>query len=135
MRSFLLPNDLSSFIDELFYRVPTETKPPMGFSRVYDDDGIVIGSEIQMALAGFQEDDIDVKVDEDYIYLRGDNTKRDNVHTRFLCSFSHKIPYNKKLDVKNTKVSLENGILTLRFLFVKQEDKKLHLFGTQKKLE
>ena len=128
-----------------FYKWPTETKPPMEVFPIVDygdedpekfrdrEVADIKGLEIQMALAGFTKDDVDVFVDDDYLTIKGDNSKKDNIANRFKCNFNHKIPYSKQLDVKKTTVSLENGILSIQIPTKAPEETKFRLFGGNKK--
>lgn len=112
-----LMRDLPNLFDSLFFSWPTEPKPPIESFPIVDSEsaegGQVKGWEIQMAVAGFKEKDIEVWSEGKVLHIKGSN-KENNVANRFTCSFNHRIPCSKHLDLESAAVKLEDGILSIQ---------------------
>lgn len=123
-------SNLDTIFNEFFHIWPTETKPPIDQFPIFnDDESEVKGWEIQLALAGFSKEDIEVSSDEEYLIIEGDNTFKKDIAEKYKCKFNRQIVYNKKLNVKESKVSLEEGILRIQIPISKPLNKKTKLFG------
>lgn len=112
-----VPN-LNNLFNSFFFSWPTDPKPPIESFPIVDPDeerieDRVKGWEIQMAVAGFSEEDIEVWHEGKVLHIKGSN-KENGVAPRFSCSFYHKIPCSKHLAVEKTEVDLKNGILKIQ---------------------
>lgn len=105
-----------SLLNELFYSWPTETKPPIVWEAVVKDD-VFEGVKIQMALAGFREEDLRVEGDniEKKIYISGDNTGREDIIGKFKSKFKHTIVCSHELSLadENVEVGFKDGMLNI----------------------
>lgn len=118
--------------DNFFYRWPKETKPPIEAYSVYNEDNTALaGIRIQMALAGFSEEDVKVWFDEEEgkLHISGSNKDKEDILDRFKCEFDHTIVYSSELDVQNSKVTLVNGMLDVFVPLIEKKQKKVFLFG------
>ena len=128
---------LASFLDDfdnLFFNWPVSAKPPIDSFPVLDTDGdaaTLKGWEIQMALAGFLEEDVKVWNEDNILHISGDNTSSDVLSTKFICKFHHKIPVSKDLDLAKSKVVLSHGILSIIIPTSKSDISKTLLFGKE----
>lgn len=111
-RSFLnyTPEQL---FQEFFYGFPKETKPPISWEIQKEGKSDNFKLSIQVALAGFSPDDIKVWNEGNTLFIEGSNQASDKVLKKFHQTFSWKIPLTDKLEVSNTQVSFENGLLTI----------------------
>lgn len=127
---------LASF-DDLFkyfvYRSPSDHKPPMAqFPTVLqckDGSSEITGWEIQLAVAGYTEEDISVEVDSERLIIKGDNSKDRTVAENFRSSFKKELILNKELNLEEANVSLDKGILSIKVPLLKPQKKKFQLFG------
>ena len=103
-----------SLFDIFLGSFPAHTKPPIDKFIIYNEDGSPLSVEVQMALAGFKKDDVDVYSESGVLYIKGDNLKNKEVSERFKCKFSHKLPFPKRVNVDGAECSLEDGILTVK---------------------
>jgi len=127
----VLNRDFPQLFDELFFNFPTAPKPPMDVSPAYDGkyDSSLLGWTVTMAVAGLSEKDVLVESDGQILYIKGDNSEKE-IPDKFKCSFNHKLQIAKELDLTKTKVSLDNGLLTIFIpLAEDKKSKKLLLFG------
>lgn len=102
-------------INKFFYSWPfNEPKPPSSAHGILTEDGSSwSGVEIQFAVAGFKRDDIKVSVSGRNLYVEGDNQKREDINSKFRCSFARVIPVKESLDIDSIDVKLEDGILSI----------------------
>lgn len=130
---------LEGLIDNLFFSFPTDPKPPITLALLDQEDSLswvdgefnAKGITIQMAVAGYQKDDIKVYIEDNVLYIDGDNTSRDEVPEKFKSSFKRYFPVRKNLDLKKAEVSLEFGILTINIPLIEEEKRRKYLFGTR----
>ena len=136
-------------IDEfskLFYNWPTEPKPPIDHFPIMDDEKApvyrmgspdpkaflrtpkMVGYEIQMALAGFSEDEVCVWHANSVLHIEGDNKSNTNVASKFTCAFHHKISCNEVLDLSESTVELKNGILSIKMPIGEKKENRKYLF-------
>ena len=119
--------DIDNFINKLFYSFPKEpTKPPLTISYC-DSDGERV--KLQLAVAGFKEEDIKIFYEQNNLYLEGSNQERDNVPDKFKVKFSYKIPVSENVDISAAEVSLLDGILTVSIPLIKPEAKRTYLLN------
>ena len=128
----LFDTSIDQLFDSFFYTWPKQAKPPIERFINTDKDGEVTSFEIQMALAGYKEEDVFVEAESGYLKIKADNTKRENVSERFKSNISYSIPYSNKLDVEATKITLEDGLLSIS-IPIKEDvkPKKRLLFGKE----
>lgn len=122
----------STFFDDLFFSWPEATKPPMDSFPIIDPSDPVSelkGWEIQMALAGFLDEDINVWHENNMLHIKGDNSMSEGISSKFRCKFHHKIPVKQDLDLENAEVSLKFGILSINIPINKSVISKKVLFG------
>lgn len=128
------PSTIDSLFEELFCNWPIKTiKPPIDHCPILDpeakSENKLKGWNIQMALAGFTEEDVEVWHEGQTLHIKGSNQDR-NVSEKFICTFYHKIPVGKGLDLTKTEVNLDNGLLDIQIpLSKKKENKRNILFG------
>lgn len=118
MRSLVLDlPEMNRMFESFFHSWPTEPKPPIESFPIIDpeasDKEQVKGWEIQMAVAGFSEGDIEVWSEGRVLHIKGSN-RGNEVASRFTCSFYHKIPCSKYLDLDRAEAGLLNGILSIK---------------------
>lgn len=121
------PKNLEELFESLFYRYPDDTKPPIENFPIYKDNSLK-GYKIQMALAGFKEEDLKVWFDERTIVIEGSNLETD-IADKFKCDFKREFNCSNKLDLSAAKVSFENGLLDIYLPIIEPEKKKTYLFG------
>jgi HSP20 family molecular chaperone IbpA len=127
-----LSRDIPSFVDmfdQFFFNWPTEVKPPLDSFPIVNKENSLDGYEIQMALAGFTENDVKVYSEDRVLHIEGNNTETKGLSDRFVCKFHHKIPCSSKLDLEATKVSLENGVLSIRIPRLEKAKDRVYLFN------
>ena len=121
---------LTTLLNEFFYSYPETNKPPVERYPIYDESNTeVVGWVIQMALAGFSKEDIEVSYDDKLLYISGDNTKNDLIAEKFKCNFAHKYSLSNNIDVQNTKINFENGMLFIEVPVREKKQIKKLLFG------
>jgi len=109
-----LARDLDNIFNRFFYSFPREDpKPPIAVEMVCDEDGEYSGAKIQFAVAGFEEEDLEIYFEERTLVIEGDNLKHLNISEKFKCSFQRKISIRENLDLDNADISLKNGILNI----------------------
>jgi len=118
MRSLVLDiPEINRAFESFFHSWPTEPKPPIEGFPIVDpnssDTESVRGWEIQMAVAGFGEENVEVWSEGKVLHIKGSN-KENDVAPRFSCSFYHKIPCSKYLDIDRAEAKLVNGILSIK---------------------
>lgn len=122
-----------------FFGTQKETKPPSENYPVYDENNQFMGWKIVYALAGFRQEDLEVWAEDKALYVSGNNSKEgaplwdEKGLSKFSCNFKHRYALTDKLDIGNTKTSLENGLLQI-FIPVKEEAKPKRITLLGKKL-
>jgi len=127
----VIPN-LDLLFDEFFGSWPIDRKPPIDKFPIMDPDNMqdsLKGWNVQLALAGFNEDDLKVWFTNDTLHIEGDNTYRDTISEKFKSKFHHEIKVYKTLDLDNTEVLFENGILDIKIPIKEIIENKKLLFG------
>jgi len=120
--------DFSNLVDDFFFSFPADPKPPVSWAVVGEEDQSVV---IQLAVAGFKEEDIKVWHENKTLRIVGDNTKREGLSTKFSCKFDRAWRLSDKLDVSKTEVKLEDGILAITIPIIKPEVKRTYFFGEE----
>jgi HSP20 family molecular chaperone IbpA len=119
---YLLTDAVENFISDFFYSFPESPKPPTASRLIYEDtddgdlvgpDAKVIAFEIQMAVAGFNKEDIKVSHDNRVLTIKGTNKKDKSIVDKLSCTFEKKYAVNEIMDLSNTKVKLKNGLLSV----------------------
>lgn len=119
---------LDSLFDSLFYNFPKEIKPPVTTEIRYDGR-VPKNVLIQVALAGFSEEDINIWCEDNNLCISGDNTKKEGILDKFKTQFEWHWPVSKKLSIENTKIDFTNGLLTIDIPVIVPEKKKIFLKG------
>jgi len=136
MRKSYLIRDLPLLFDTFFLKWPEAAKPPMDNFPILDSDASngeqLKGWEIQLALAGFTEKDVRVWYEGQTLHIGGDNSSNENIGSKFSCSFHHTLAISKDLDLKESEVSLKEGILSIKIPINSSIRKENHLFGSCK---
>lgn len=127
-----LDQTFEELLQAMFYTFPTESKPPMEV-KVYkrdspDDSPPESGIMIQMAVAGYKEDQLKVYSKNKTLIIEGDNTKSKNVPDKFKSNFKRILPCKETVSLDKTKVDLEDGILTVKVPFHQPEEEKVKSF-------
>ena len=128
---FTAPYDILDLVDSLFYGFPNNNaKPPIEKFPVFGDDNVLKGFKIQMAVAGFSEENIKVWFDEEakVVVVEGSNEDLD-IASKFKSSFKREFRCSNKIDLSNIEVSLKNGLLEIYFPVIEPKKKKTFLFG------
>lgn len=121
---------LENMIDQLFYKWDTNSKPPVSAIPILDEaKNKVNGVNIQYALAGFKEEDLNIWHENNVLYVKGDNTYNKDISDKFKCYFKQRFPVSKELDLSKTEIKLENGLLSIIIPIAEKEDKKIWLLG------
>lgn len=128
-RNLITATRLLDEFNKAFYNWPTESKPPIDQAYKRDDSGEVIGVELQLALAGFKEEFIQVYTEGSVLVLAGDNRADDSISAKFRCSFERSLSLTKYYDPSKTDVTFVNGLLTVFVPVAEHERKKTFLFG------
>lgn len=109
-----LSRELDNLFNTFFYSFPREDpKPPVSVEMVPDNEGGFAGAQIQFAVAGFEEEDLEIYFEGRTLVIEGDNLKRDHVSEKFKCAFSRKISIRENLDLEKAEITLKNGILNI----------------------
>jgi HSP20 family molecular chaperone IbpA len=121
-------------LNEFFYEWDDKVKPPVAASSI---PGVsapggrtsCAGVRVQLALAGYKEEDIKVFFEKDVLYVTGDNTNRENVDPKFRSTFSNRFPVSKELNLLKATTTFEDGLLTISIPLCKEETPRTYLFG------
>jgi len=116
-------------VRQFFYSWPfTEPKPPSSaFGVLNKEKTDYAGIEIQFAVAGFQEEDLNVWNEGRTIHVEGDNLKRDDVAEKFKCRFQRLIPLQESLDIEGAVVDLSDGILSIKVMRAESDENRKKL--------
>lgn len=107
-------SEIDNLFNEVFYNFPKEPKPPAAYSLSRNKENKPEAYEIQVALAGFKKEDVTVSWEGNELFIEGDNTKNENVFSKFKTNFSWKIPVADNIDLENLSVDFSEGLLTLK---------------------
>lgn len=123
-------------MDLLFYNWPkSDPKPPAAWRAMSGREEKktggeeLTGVEIQLALAGFKEEDIKVAAEGRQIVVKGDNTRREDVDGKWKAKFSKKFSLQERLDIRQAEVSFFDGILSIKVPLKEKEQRSIPLFG------
>jgi len=128
---YSLFHEFDSLFNNLFYNFPKEVKPPLDTNIVKSGGGVekVI---LQAALAGFKEEDVKVWYEDNTLFIKGSNIKESQENTilpKFLSNFQWKFPVSEKIDLKNSEVTLKDGLLTIVLPVINPVKEKKFLLG------
>ena len=128
--SVITPMDL---LDRFFYNWPkNDPKPPAAWRPLCEEiDGKIEyrGLEIQLAVAGFKEEDLEVYQQGRELIVEGDNSHRVEVDPKWKSSFKKKISLQEKLDIDAAEVEIFDGILSIKVPLHKSLREKKYLLG------
>jgi HSP20 family molecular chaperone IbpA len=120
-------------LDRFFYNWPkNDPKPPAAWRPITEEiDGKeeLSGIEIQLAVAGFKEEDLKVYQQGRKLIVEGDNSHRDEVDVKWKSQFKKEISLQEKLDLDSAKVDLFDGILSIKVPLFKSLREKKYLLG------
>ena len=129
----------NSLFESFFLNWPEQSKPPISHFPILDADKSVAGLcestdlkgwEIQLAVAGYTENDLKVWYENHILHISGDNTEREISH-KFKCKFDHSLNVHSGLDLSKSEVSLSMGILSIKIPINKYKEEEKYLFGTK----
>lgn len=129
----LLTND---FLSRVFFNWPESPKPPIAERAIIVDHEVgddlswsnINGWDIQLALAGYKEDDIKVWHVDNTLHITGDNTERDIID-KFKGKFHREFIISKQLALDKSVVKLEDGILYIKIPRNTEHSSVNRLFG------
>ncbi len=124
----MLPNldNFDALWDSFFFTKSDEAKPP--YDRIPLGENGEDGWQLQVALAGFAEEDIKIFTEGRTITIAGDNLHREDISEKFRSSFSHVFTAKDTLDLEAASITLFNGLLTVT-IPMGESSKKRFLFG------
>lgn len=125
-------------LDRFFYNWPkNDPKPPAAWRPILEEDQeegknpTYAGLEIQLAVAGFKEDDLQVYQQGRDLIVEGDNSHRAEVDQKWKSTFKKKISLQEKLDIDAAEVNLFDGILSIKIPLRQAHKEKRYLLGKQ----
>ena len=123
-------------LDRFFYNWPkNDPKPPAAWRPVIEQDENgkeeYCGLEIQLAIAGFKEEDLKVYQQGRELIVEGDNSHRIEVDQKWKSSFKKKISLQEKLDLDDADVNLFDGILSIKIPLHRSLREKKYLLGNK----
>jgi len=127
-RTFMYPHN--AMLDEMVAQFFGDTfgknqgsKYPL--TNVYDEGGIAY---MEMAVAGFSKDDIEITVENDTLTIKGVKEKEDHPNRNYIkkdiAMRNFEKSYNLMFPIEKIDAEFENGILKLTLVPVKQTDNK-----------
>jgi HSP20 family molecular chaperone IbpA len=125
IREFAQFNNL---INSCFYSFPEETKPPIS-KEVVTVNGADEGIRLQLAVAGFKDDDFEIFYEGNALTINGDNKMNLDVNEKFRCSFTKVFPVTKDLDLSKMVVSTDHGILSIFIPVASKIDRRVFVLG------
>lgn len=125
-------NSISNLIDNFFYKWEDSIKPPMAVRQLLSEDKkSCTGVELQFAVAGFKEKDLEVYVESNVLYVKGSNIQNSDIDPRFRSEFKNSFPVSKDLDLSKTTIRLEDGLLSISIPLQKEESVRKYLLGVK----
>ena len=118
--------ELDDLWKALFHTFPSDPKPPVSIEYKEEDKNKI---RIDIAVAGFHDEDIKVFSKDGVLCVEGDNRDRDNVPERLRYKFVRSFPTKGNIDLSKTEVSLRYGILTITLSISDPEENKTFFFG------
>lgn len=120
-------------LDRFFYNWPkNDPKPPGSWRPIVEEvDGKeeCTGLEIQLAVAGFKEEDLKVYMQGRKLIVEGDNSHRTEVDPKWKSQFKKEVSLQEKLDLDGAVVNLFDGILSIKVPLFKALREKKYLLG------
>jgi len=120
-------------LDRFFYNWPkNDPKPPAAWRPILEEiEGKeeCCGLEIQLAVAGFKEEDLKVYQQGRKLIVEGDNTQRAEVDQKWKSQFKKEVSLQEKLDLDNSEVKLFDGLLSIKIPLFKSLREKKYLLG------
>ena len=121
------------FEDNWLFTAPTQTSnyPPYNLS----EDKTNNSYKIDMAVAGFSKDEIEISEEEGKLTIKGEIKSTEGVkksrvlHHQGLAKRGYTRNFNMAPHIKITEVTLENGVLSLNFLKEEHKNKKTIKIG------
>jgi HSP20 family molecular chaperone IbpA len=102
---------LDNLFDAFFFNVPKDLgKPPVDLLAFKDE---AKKFHLQMAVAGYTEDEIRVSFEGRVLKIEGDNTKNDKVSPKFKSKFQRIWTVQEGVDLESAEVTFENGLLDI----------------------
>lgn len=121
---FLTVDDI---INHFFLNWPEENvKPPMTVQVSQDKKAV----EIQAAMAGFEEEDVTVRFEQNVLYIEGDTTQKEAIAAKFRCKVNRAFSFKNTINAANAKAELKHGILKITLPIIHPEDTSTYIFGT-----
>jgi HSP20 family molecular chaperone IbpA len=122
--------DMDRIFNTFFYNFPKEIKPPVSY-EIHKKDERIDKIILQMAVAGYEEEDLKIWNEDNVLFIEGDNTSRAEVLGKFQNSFSWKIPTADHIDLDNVVVVFKNGLLTLNIPVKMPVKKRKYILGSK----
>ena len=124
-------NAFQSLLDEMILpQTKADSFPHFDIIKIEDDDSGDITYKINVAVAGYEEDDITVKYEDSSVVISGSkevSTEVSYIHNGIAKrNFSKKFHLNPEILVKD--VTLENGILTVHLYQEIPESRRPRVF-------
>ena len=118
---------LDNLFDNLFWNLPKESgKPPSDILAFKDE---LKKFHIQLAIAGYSEEDIKVSFEGRVLKVQGDNTNNEKISPKFKSKFQKIWTVQDTIDLESTEVVFKDGLLDITLQ--EKENKSLSkiLFG------
>ena len=118
---------LDNLLDSMFFNFPKETgKPPSDIINFLDEKEKF---HIQLALAGYSEDEIKVECEGKVLKIYGDNTKNRKISSKFKSKFLKVWTVQETIDLDSAEVSFKNGLLDITLCEKQTKSSSKLLFG------
>lgn len=102
---------LDNLFDNLFWNLPKESgKPPTDILAFKDEPKKF---HVQLAVAGYSEENLRVSIEGRILKVEGDNTKNEKVSPKFRSKFQKVWTVQDSVDLESTEVTFENGLLDI----------------------
>ena len=118
---------LDNLFDNLFWNLPKESgKPPSDIIAFKDE---LKKFHIQLAIAGYSEEEIKVSFEGRVLKVQGDNTSNEKISPKFKSKFQKIWTVQDTIDLESTEVVFKDGLLDITLQ--EKENKSLSkiLFG------
>ena len=118
---------LDNLFDSLFFNFPKETgKPPSDIIAFKDEKNKF---HIQLAVAGYSENEIKVECEGRVLKVCGDNSKNDKISPKFKSKFQKVWTVQETIDLESTEVSFKDGLLDITLCEKQTKSSSKLLFG------
>jgi HSP20 family molecular chaperone IbpA len=127
------PHTIQKLVEDFFFSYPESSKPPITYRTIYGDtdegdlptiNADVEAFEIQIALAGFSTNEVDVFHDDRTITVKGSNKEVKGIAPKLVCEFENTWAVSDRLSLEDTDVTLKHGLLTVRIPVKKEMDNR-----------